>query len=150
MKSNLYRREKWWAKADREERASLTPRLRLQEWMPSPLRHALWVSYLLICWRQKGFLLFRNWTLGARWVSHTKLPCCQRYFFSLGFLLLLFGFLPRRVKGRTVDSAGAKGGIRDSTGGLQSSLQKMLYFKALSFANPSSSPVSIKLEGGGE
>lgn len=108
-------------KSRQEKRASLTARFRLEEWMPSPLRHEH-VSYLLICWRQKGFLLFRNWTLVARWVSHTKLPCCQRYFFPLGFLLLLFGFLPQRVKGRTVDSAGAKGGIRDSTGELQSSL----------------------------
>lgn len=43
----------------------------------------------------------------------------------LGFLLL-FGFLPWRVKGRAVDSAGAKGGIRDPTGELQGSLRMML------------------------
>lgn len=98
--------------------------------------------------KTKGFSSFQKLdTCSSLGQSH-KASLLPKVFFPLEFLLLFgFFFLPQRVKGRTVDSARAKGGIQDSTGKLQSSLQKM-YFKAISFANPSSSSVSIKLEGG--
>lgn len=118
--------------------------------MPSPLCHARRAVSLLPTdlLKTKGVSSLQKLdTCSSLGQSH-KASLLPKVFFSpLGSLLLLFGFLPQRVKGRTADSAGAKGGIRDSTGELQSSLQKMLYFKALSVANPSSFPVSIKLEG---
>lgn len=64
----------------------------LQEGTPSASRHEQG-SYLPIRCRQKGFLPFSNWTPAAPWVGHTKLPRCQRRFFSSGFLLLPLGFL---------------------------------------------------------
>lgn len=97
--------------------------------------------------KTKGFSSFQKLDTCSSLGQPHKASLLPKVFFSLGFLLLLFGFLPQRVKGRAEDSAGAKGGIRDSTGKPQSSLQKMLYFKALSLANPPSSSVSIKREG---
>lgn len=82
----------------------------LQEGTPSASRHEQG-SYLPIRCRQKGFLPFSNWTPAAPWVGHTKLPRCQRRFFSSGFLLLPLGFLfffflPPGPKG----SGGCRGG----------------------------------------
>lgn len=71
----------------------------LREGMPRASRHEQG-SYLQICCRQKGFLPFSNWTPAAPWVGHTKLPCCQRRFFSSGFLLLPLGFFTPGTKGQ--------------------------------------------------
>lgn len=76
----------------RTEPARMAKRPGLQEGTPSASRHEQG-SYLPIRCRQKGFLPFSNWTPAAPWVGHTKLPRCQRRFFSSGFLLLPLGFL---------------------------------------------------------
>lgn len=107
MKSKLYKRQKWWTKADRAASQS-NSQVKAEERMQSPLQHEH-ISYLLICWRQKGFLLFRNWTLVARWVSHTKLPCCQRYSFSPRVFVVVVWFFTPESKGQNSGFSRGKG-----------------------------------------
>lgn len=135
----------------RMELARMAKRPGLQEGTPSASRHEQG-SYLPIRCRQKGFLPFSNWTPAAPWVGHTKLPRCQRRFFSSGFLLLPLGFLfffffyPRDQRA-AVGAVGAKGGGGDPSSQRQGSPHKMWRFRALSLADPSSSSVSRRAEG---
>lgn len=100
------------------------------------------VSYLLICWRQKDFLLFRNWTLGARWGGHTKLPCCQRYSFPRVFVVVWFFTL--ESKGQSSGFSRGKGWNSRPKGWAAGLSPNDVGFKALLPANPSSSSASIK------
>ena len=107
MKSDLYRREKRWAKADREE--SQTPRFRLQERTSSPLRHER-VSYLLLCCRQKGFLLFRNLdTCSLSGQSHKASLLPKVFFFPSGFCCCCLGFFTSESKGQNSGFSRGKG-----------------------------------------
>lgn len=96
--------------------------LQLQERMLSPCAMSASLTY----WSAEDkriFFFSETGHLELAGVATQSCPAAKGILF-LGFLLL-FGFLPRRVKGRAVDSAGAKGGIRDPTAELQSSLQMM-------------------------
>lgn len=90
------------------KKASLNSQVKAEERMQSPLQYEH-ISYLLICWRQKGFLLFRNWTLVARWVSHTKLPRCQRYYFSPRVFVVVVWFFTPESKGQNSGFSRGKG-----------------------------------------